>query len=215
MSSEFYLSFAVSGIPLTLKSEMQHKISHFSRLFSGLQSRKGVKLEAHGSHFLLQIRDFGESRKSVDWESLGRINATGVDPESYLQAGDVVFLAKGARNFAFAIPESIPSPLLAGSYFFVLRLKQEAFAPYVAWFLNQEPARRHFVRNATTGAHMPVVRREDMENLMVPLPPLETQHKIVEFAGLAEKQSTLLAELAEKKKALATAACLRAAGEFL
>lgn len=192
---------------------MERKIREFIRLFSGFQSRKGVDLQPEGNHYLLQIRDFDESRTFVNPGGLGRINAPAVDAEACLREGDVLFLAKGVRNFAYAIPDSLPTPLLAGSYFFILRPTENVFAPYLAWFLNQEPVRRYFFRYATTGAHIPVVRREELENLVVPLPRLDTQQKIVELAGLANRQASLLAELAEKKNTLATSICLRAARE--
>ena len=192
---------------------MQLKIKEFAHLFVGYQTRKGVDAQPDGSHLLLQIRDFDDSRNRVDWAGLARISPTGADRESILRAGDVLFLAKGSRNFAYAIPDSLPTPLLAGSYFFILRSEPRIHAPYLSWFLNQETARRYFVRNATTGAHMPIVRREHLENLEIPIPSLETQQKIVALAELADRQEKLLAELAEKKKALATAACLHAAAQ--
>ncbi len=192
---------------------MQWKIKDFAQFFGGFQTRQGVKTQSDGGYFLVQIRDFGNSRTWLDPSNFAKVSPKGINPDSCLRPGDVLFLAKGARNFAYAIPESLPSPLLAGSYFFIVRPNKSVFPPYLSWFLNQEPARRHFVQNATTGAHMPVVRRDDLENLKVPIPSLATQRKIVEFATLANQQRKLLAELAEKKDTLATAACLRAANQ--
>lgn len=190
---------------------MHHKIKDIARFFGGFQNRKGIDNQKAGDHFLIQIRDFDESRTHLDPSSLAKIDAPGINPDTRLCPGDVLFLAKGARNFAFAIPEHLPSPILAGSYFFILRPSKAVCPAYLSWFLNQEPARRHFVRNATTGAHMPVVRRDDLESLSIPLPDLATQRKIVELDALASTQSKLIAELAAKKKQLATAACFFAA----
>ena len=184
------------------------------RVAAGFQTRKGVETRPDGTHLLLQIRDFDESRTAVDPSALARISPQGVEPDACLSSGDVLFLAKGARNFAYAVGD-LPSPVLAASYFFVLRPDPGVSARYLAWFLNQDSARRHFVRLATTGAHMPVVRRDVLENLELPVPPVETQQKIVELAALADEQQRLLADLGERKKLLATAACLRVANESI
>ncbi len=60
---------------------------------------------------------------------------------------------------------------------------------------------------------MPIVTRDVMENLEVPVPPMAIQRKILELDALASTQAKLLEELATKKRALADAACRQAAYE--
>jgi len=193
---------------------MNQHIKELARISSGYQTRKGVEECPDGTHYLLQIRDFNRARTSVKMKSVVRVSPPGMDPDSCLREGDVLFLAKGQKNFSWCVGRLPDFPILAASYFFVLRPLPEVSGEYLAWFMNQVPAQRHFGRLATTGAHMPIVRRDDLESLEVPVPDLDTQRKIAELADLAEKQQQLLAELAKKKQALATAACLRAANDF-
>lgn len=190
---------------------MTQKLKNLAEVSSGYQTRKGVEERPNGTHYLLQIRDFNKARTSVNTEGMMRISPPGMAPESHLREDDVLFLAKGQKNFSWCVGRLPELPTLAASYFFVLRPRPEVEGEYLAWFLNQEAAHRHFARLATKGAHMPIVRRDVLESLEVPVPDLATQRKIIELADLAEEQGKLLAELAEKKQALATAACLRAA----
>jgi restriction endonuclease S subunit len=126
-----------------------------------------------------------------------------------LQANDVVFLSRGQKNFAFSLPD-LPHPTFASSYFFVLRPEAKITGPYLAWCLNQPAAQRHFAKLGTTGAHMPIITRDVIETLKVPLPDLETQQRVAELDSLAVTQARLLAELARKKRALVNAACQHA-----
>jgi len=192
---------------------MKQNLRKLARISSGYQTRKGVEECPNGTHYLLQIRDFNKERTVVDSKGMMRISPPTVDPEAHLRQGDVIFLAKGQRNFAWSFCPMPEGPVIAASYFFVARPHDGVSGEYLAWFLNQEPAQRYFARLATTGAHMPIIRREVMEDLEVPLPDLATQRKIIELADLAGKQQRLLADLAEKKKALATATCLLVANE--
>lgn len=190
---------------------MNQNLRKLTRISSGYQTRKGVEECPNGTHYLLQIRDFNKDRTFVESSGMMRISPPTVDPEAHLRQGDVLFLAKGQRNFAWSFCPMLEGPVIAASYFFVARPREGVTGDYLAWFLNQEPAQRYFARLATTGAHMPIIRREVLEDLEVPLPDLATQRKIIELADLAGKQQRLLADLAEKKKALAIAACLQAA----
>jgi len=189
---------------------MDLRISEIASIITGYQSRKAVENEQFGTHFLLQIRDFNPDRTLIKADGMVCFTPSSSSRDQPLQPDDVVFLARGQKNFAFALPK-LPSPSLAGSYFFVLRPKPKVSGPYLAWYLNQPPAQHHFKRLATTGAHMPVVTRDVIASLMVPVPNLETQRKIVELDALVASHAKLLDELAIKKRTLADAACLHAA----
>jgi hypothetical protein len=193
---------------------MKRKLKKMARISLGYQTRKGVEECPDGSHYLLQIRDFNKARTSVTMQEMMRISPPGMDPDSHLREGDVLFLAKGQKNFSWCVGQLPDLPILAASYFFVLRPLPGVSGEYLSWFLNQESAQRHFARLSTTGAHMPIVRRDVLENLEVSVPDLVTQRKIVAVADLAGRQQQLLTELAEQKRNLATGVCLCAANEL-
>ncbi len=187
-------------------------IKDLVQIRAGYQSRTEVKSNPNGSHALLQIRDFNEDRTEIDLDNITRIEPGAISQDQVLRNGDVIFLSKGAKNFGFA-PSELPEPALVASYFFILRPSHDLAPDYLAWFLNLETTKKLLRKYATQGAHMPVVRRDVLENLKIPLPDLCTQHKIVKIATLSEHRSRLMAELTEKKKNFVNAVCLRAAQE--
>ncbi|MCC6353117.1 MAG: restriction endonuclease subunit S [Verrucomicrobiae bacterium] len=177
---------------------------------AGLPLRKAVAAVADGSHFLLQIRDFGPDRRTIYGEGMVRVSPESIGKGGELREGDIVFLAKGTRNFSCVV-RALPGPAVAAPHFFILRVRGQVLPEYLAWFLNQDAPRRQFTRLAGAGARVPVVRREVLENIEVPLPDLATQRRIVEFDALMRRQLALLNELAEKKRTLAALAGMWAA----
>lgn len=193
---------------------MLRKLSQLAAIFTGHHARKGVDEEQHGTHRLLQIRDFSADRRSVSFDHMVLVSPGKIRPEMCLQPGDVVFLAKGVHKFAYALAE-VPEQTLASGYFFVLRSSHDILPAYLAWLLRQERAQRYYQQFGTSGAHMPVVSREVLGNLEVPVPDLRSQRMIIEMDEVTRYQQSLLAQLSEKKRLLATAACLRLAEQTL
>lgn len=192
----------------------RRRLATLASIRAGHQTREAVEPVAGGAYFFLQIRDFNPDRTELTTGEMVRIDAGSIRDDLLLQAGDVLFLAKGVRTFSYPLGE-LPGPTLAASYFFVLRPGQEAVPAYLAWFLNLDSTRRHLARHSGFGANVPVVRRDVLEELEVPLPDLATQHKIVALAALMARQQELQAELAEKQRLLYTAACVQAANQSL
>ncbi|MBN1547830.1 MAG: restriction endonuclease subunit S, partial [Syntrophaceae bacterium] len=130
-----------------------------------------------------------------------------------LKSGDVIFMARGARNFS-VILKVIPNPVLAAACFFIIRVANENVLPdYLCWYLNQIPVERYLIQHSGRGVHMPVVRRSVLENIDVPVPAIEIQKKVVELNALVREEKALLNDLAEKRNELITAACLRVVRE--
>lgn len=189
---------------------MRARIAEIAKIRPGYLARQGVTATPEGTHRLLQIRDFNPERTAFDPASLARFlpdSPTSVQP---LSEADVIFLAKGANNFAFATGP-LPEPTLAAGYFFVIRPRAEILPAYLAWFLNQPATLRTISRLGTSGAHMPVVRRADIESIEVPVPPVDVQHAIVELDSLAREEQTLLRELMRCRSALVSESCMAAA----
>ena len=191
---------------------MQRRLAEIAEVRPGYLARKGVKPQADGTHRLLQIRDFNRDRSAVDPTALIRFTPDSLSSLQPLQTGEVVFLARGAKNFAYA-PADLPVPTLAAGYFFVLRTHAQILPAYLAWFLNQPSTLRTLSRAATSGAHMPVVRRSDIENVEITVPPLTVQRTIVALDNLMREEQSLLHELARKKHELIAIVCMTAATE--
>ena len=179
----------------------------------GHLNRETIQPREDGTHFLLQARDVDASSLTYRIDTLIRFNPVASRADCILKSGDVIFMARGARNFS-VILKAIPDPVLAAACFFIIRVVNENVLPdYLCWYLNQPPVEHYLIQNSGRGVHMPVVRRSVLENIDVPIPALEVQKKIMEMQTLEREEQELLNNLAKKRKELITTTCLRAARE--
>ena len=188
------------------------KLSKIAIIQSGFQSRTRVDSRKDGSHFLLQARDVNGEKLTYQTDNLIRFNPDSHGAERILRKNDILFMARGARNYSVLIDE-IPDSTLAAACFFIVRASAENLLPaYLCWYLNQPPVGRYLVRHSGRGVHMPVVRRSVLEKLNIPLPNPEIQMTIVELETLRREEADLIHLLAEKRKQLITAICLKRIG---
>lgn len=186
---------------------MTCKLSKIAEIRAGLQTRESLDYQPVGTHSILQVRDFNDEKTALlPGKELAKISPGTVSPETELSLHDVVFLAKGQHNFAFHCP-LFSEPTLAASYFFVIRCGDSLLPEFLTWFLNRRSTRKHLKRIRTSGTHMPVVRRDDLETLRVPVPPIDAQRRIIEIQNLADEEAFLLSKLARQRAKIADALC--------
>jgi restriction endonuclease S subunit len=127
-----------------------------------------------------------------------------------LKPGDILFMARGSRNFSILI-DKLPESVLAAACFFVVRISNFEILPgYLGWYLNQLPVKEYLKRFSGRGVHMPVVKRAVLESIDIPLPPIKIQKQVSELNILLQKEQDLYKKLAEKRKNLLTEICLKA-----
>lgn len=135
----------------------------------------------------------------VNWTALKRIALPSERSANYLQAGDVIFIARGARNFAVAL-EHVEGPAVCSSQFFVIRvMDSDVLLPvFLAWQINQRPTQGYFKREAL-GSDVLNIRREVIDALSITLPPLRQQHAIAKLAAAATQERIALTKLIDSR----------------
>jgi restriction endonuclease S subunit len=188
---------------------MKKKIKDIADIQIGYQFRGKIEADPKGTHRVIQIRDFDEFQ-NLGATDLYKVNLK-YDAERYLvNKGDILFLARGHRNYAIPIKDSLENTI-AASYFFILRLRNESILPeYLAWFIKQAPAQAYLYNIARRGTHIPMVPKSAFENMPVDIPDLEIQKTIIKLDNLLEKERSLLNQIQEKRIQFIKAICLTA-----
>jgi len=185
------------------------KLGSIAKVQSGHISRGKIEPREDGTHFLLQAREVDAERLTYWKDTLIRFNPALSRKDWILKKGDILFMARGARNFS-VILKDVPEAALAAACFFIIRVSSEKIVPgFLGWYLNQSPVEKYLRTHTGRGVHMPVVRRAALENIDIPVPPLEIQNKIAELDVLMRKEQELLDKLARKRNELVTSACLK------
>ena len=188
---------------------MKKKIKDIAEIQIGYQFRGKMETIPDGTHSVIQIKDFDEFQ-NLKTTDLYRVNLES-DAERYtVNKGDILFLARGQRNYAFPIKDT-PANTIAASYFFILRLiNKDIFPEYLAWYIKQAPAQEYLHNIARRGTHMPIVPKSSFENMPIDIPSLEIQKTIVKLDSLINKERELQNKLQEKRSLLVNAVCLKA-----
>ena len=161
----------------------------------------------------IQLRDTSPDGRSGD-EPVDRFRLDDVPARYWARSGDIVFRSRGDRNTATTLGDEFDEPAVAVMPLVIIRPKPHVLAEYLAWYMNEPAAQRHFDRGARgTGIRMiPIVCLASLE---VPVPAMDTQRAITAAASLARREFILAGQLAEKRRRLISAALLSTARESI
>ena len=119
-----------------------------------------------------------------------------------LQDGDVLFVAKGQENFGVVYTADYGRGV-ASSSFVVVRVN-DPFRPqllpaYLSWFLTNTPeiAQTHRKQLSTT---VPSISLGALKQLVIAIPPVEQQQRILDLNALSLRETALYEELTALKR---------------
>ena len=142
-----------------------------------------------GELVYLQSKHFDEYGQ-LDSVLYPDLPAEGISEKHLLKDGDVLFAAKGTKNFA-AIFENHNEPSVASTSFFVIRPTGNVVLPqFLAWYLNN-PATQTLLKGQAIGTSIPSISKQVLENLGIPVPEIKTQKAIVEISKLFNQEKAL------------------------
>jgi hypothetical protein len=186
------------------------KLKKIAKIQSGYINRGKIDPRDDGTCLLLQAKDIDADNLSCRTEYLVRFMPRLSSKDWFLKSDDILFMARGARNFSVLI-DKMPDNVLAAACFFIVRISDfETLPEYLCWYLNQSSVEEYLRRFSGRAVHMPVVRRAVLESIDIPLPPIKIQKQVSEMTMLLQREQDLYKKLAEKRKYLMTEICLKA-----
>lgn len=168
-------------------------LSEIAEVVSGVY----LQAEPYGDISYLQIKDLlSESpEKTASKVALSPKN------ERYLLAkGDLLFAGKGTTYLCKVFDLDIPA--IASTTLYIIRLTSKDILPdYLCWYLNQ-PSVMALMKAQQVGTGTPLIHKQVIESLEIPVPDLETQRRIVELAKLQIREIELYQAIAEKRTSI-------------
>jgi len=178
---------------------MKRKIAEIAQVRAGYPFRGRVVPDPEGNARVVQMRDLDDAGQ-IRIDKLVRVKAANLENYRF-RPGDILFLARGERRFAIPIPDQADDPLIAASYFFVLRPSREVDSTYLIWAVNQ-PEFQNAMRAFVKGSTLPQITKVDLLDLPIVVPPLATQRQIVVVHELLERERRLTDKLRENRSIL-------------
>lgn len=164
---------------------MKRQLHHIANIRTGLFAKPsgiGVLVYLQSKHF----DEYGQLHSVLHPD----LSAEGISEKHLLKVGDVLFAAKGTKNFA-TVFESHNEPAVASTSFFVVRLTDNKVLPhYLAWFLNNHATQTH-LKGQAIGTSIPSISKQVLENLEIALPGIEAQKAILQITQLRKKEKSL------------------------
>lgn len=147
----------------------------------------------------LQVNDFDGEGVIFD-TAKPSISTTAKNKGHYLNAGNLLFAAKGTKNFC-TIFTTNKEKCVASSSFLVVRITKSNVAEptYINWYLNL-PSTIMLLSNNAVGTSIPSITKTMLENIEIPLPPIATQKRIVEIAKLQKRERQLREAISTKRQ---------------
>jgi restriction endonuclease S subunit len=157
----------------------------------------------NGTVAYIQVRQFNDDGIQIATAD-EYINIDTKNEMHLLQEGDVLFVGKGSRLFAWCYNE-VEGPAVASSIFFVLTPDQKQIYPqYLAAILNAPQTKAAFL-HLGSGTNIFSIRKSELAAYQIPLLPMHQQKKIAALAGLHQKEVELAQKLIAQKQNLYTA----------
>ena len=158
--------------------KMLHQIC---RIASGYPFRGRIEESSDSNVKVVQMKDVSLDNP-INWSECLTVELNGRRAPDYLRSGDILFVARGNRNYAVQIDE-IPDGIqaVASPHFFVIGVQDTSLTPdFLTWFLNQTPCQNYFEQNAE-GTMAKSIRRSVLEQTPIAIPSLQKQAAIVKL----------------------------------
>lgn len=180
-------------LPLPTSFAMKQQLVEFASIRFGVHA----KALEQGSMALVPASAIGEHGYILP-HHLRRIAPEVVrcQPADLLQAGDVLLVGKGSVNHAAVWPGSDEDTLASNTLFVIRPNRQQVLPEYLAGYLNSTTAQAWFATHQKTGT-VNVLSREALNELLVPVPPLATQHRMVQLTDASLRAIHHLTELSK------------------
>jgi restriction endonuclease S subunit len=121
------------------------------------------------------------------------LKAETISEKHLLKLGDIIFAAKGTKNFA-AFYEIKNLPAVASTSFFVIRLNEnfrgKILPEFLTWYINQ-PASQKYLKSQAVGSSIVSISKSVLEELELTVPDIQTQRIILKIGYLRNSQKKL------------------------
>jgi hypothetical protein len=166
-----------------LKTTLKH--------IASIQTGVFAKPVPDGEVIYLQAKHFDEAGQ-ISAELHPDLMADAISERHLLRQGDVLFAAKGTKNFAAVY--NIEEPAVASTSFFVIRLENEfqhrILPEFLAWLMNH-PVAQSCLKGQAMGSSIASISKGVLEDLEISIPSIQKQHLILNISRLRNKEIEL------------------------
>lgn len=154
-----------------------------------------------GEFNFLQLRNFSFETNNLITPIDSFVNLTDFQRFQILKKGDILFVTKGNRLFAWCYDNTELRDSVASSLFLVLHPNTNFILPrYLELYFNLPNTIDYIAKNLVGGSVISTIRKEDILELDIFVPSIEKQEQLINISQSFHKQMELLDQLKAKKR---------------
>lgn len=184
------------------------KLGSIASITSGYTFREKINEVERGNAHVLQIKDAREQQERFG-DNVIRVNeVTQLDWQGrdshFAEKGIVVLPTRGDYSRASYIPEAKSDlPLIISSQFILIKPKISQVLPeFLCWILNRHRA-QHYIREVGgQGTSMSLLNNATAKEILIELPPLDVQEKIININAAWEQERHITQALLNNREAM-------------
>ncbi len=190
------------------------RLANLATISAGHPFRGKIPEKSGSGIRAVQMKDIS-IEEGVCWDSVVETELSGKKQPDWLMKGDILFAARGARNYAVLI-DQVAGKAVSAPHFYILRVNKPSLLPeFLVWQLNQKPLQNYFDR-AAQGSFTKSIKRSILEGAETTVPPLDNQKQIVGLHTTLLQEKRLYAQLSiNADKLMNSIASKLVAGETL
>jgi len=172
----------------------KQKLSDVATIQAGYPFRGSIPNVPDGDAYVVQTRDISTDSK-ISWHSVMKTRNPNGRDGYLLKNGDILLLARGYKFIAEALTD-VPVTTICSPHFFIIRpIKPRDLLPeFLAWQINQVPS-QHYLNMAAEGSSQLSIRRSIVEALILAIPPIEQQNRLLKLDELFRQEREVLTQL--------------------
>lgn len=174
------------------------KLGQVAIIRMGYPFRSRLEHDATGAIAVVQMKDIDEA-SLLHVEDAVRVNLPDFNEHHLIRQGDLVFRSRGRTNSVALVSADVGPAVLAAPMLLIRPI--EVLPAYLLWYINL-PAVQATLAAQAEGTSVRMISKAALEQLVIAVPPLETQRRIVEIGQLASREARITTELMDRRKAL-------------
>ncbi len=186
-------------VEIVLRNKLKTSLKNITTITTGIYTTP----DADGNTFYLQAKHF-DNKGVIGILPKPEIWLNEKNGKHLLKTGDILFAAKGNKNFAVMFDNRIGNAV-ASSTFLILRIinqySDKILPEYLAWWLNNSVSQK-LLKNFAIGSALPSISKAVLQELEIYIPDLNRQKLILKIAELNNKESEYLKRIDELRKLL-------------
>lgn len=174
------------------------KLSEIASIQMGHTFRSSLATWPSGNVPVIQMKDITDYG-TVSLDLLNRVQVDDTNENHLVRSGDLVFRSRGSKTTSALVP-AFSETLVLSAPLFRLRLNRPDVLPaYLNWYINQ-PKAQAYLEMISEGSAQKMISKENLSELVIEVPALEIQKRILDIAGLLDRERSLRETIAEKRE---------------